>query len=229
MKKTLILSLAFVAMSTFSAVAQNDIKLSVGAMFPNGNFGEFREGSFALQDGQKYGGAGMGLGIGVSYKYNGNIIGINGLGAVVSANAMYNGLNEDANDYLDNQEILNNMAISRPRYFNIPLLVGANYAFPLSPETTLYVEAQVGVNFRIITDMILEQGTNEASLSFSSATTFAYQVGAGLVLKKKYSVSVEYYNLGAGKMKGKLSPGSETMTGSKLTPTLIALKLGYML
>lgn len=57
----------------------------------------------------------------------------------------------------------------------------------------------------------------------------AYQLGAGLEVKKKYSISVEYYNLGAGKMKGKVSPGNTSLSGgAKLTPTVLALKLGYI-
>jgi len=45
--------MAFVAMSAFSAVAQNDIKLYAGAAFPNGKFGEFKEDYFSLTNGQK--------------------------------------------------------------------------------------------------------------------------------------------------------------------------------
>lgn len=227
MKKTFILSMAFVAMSAFSAVAQNDIKLYAGAAFPNGKFGEFKEDYFSLTNGQKYGGAGTGLSLGVSFKYN--ITGMKGLGIIASANLMFNPLNGDANDFIDEAEMEENFDISRPKYISIPLLVGGNFSYPLSNEVSIFAEAQIGVNFRIITDMTMEQGSSEITMSYSNATTFAYQVGAGLGFKKKYSISVEYYNLGAGKMKGKLSPGSDTMTGAKLTPALIALRLGYML
>ena len=219
--------MAFVAMSAFSAVAQNDIKLYAGAAFPNGKFGEFREDNFSLVDGQKYGGAGTGLSMGVSFKYN--ISGAHGFGIMTSANLMYNPLNGDANDWLDEVERDEGLYISRPKYINVPLLIGGNFSYPLSDKVRIYGEAQIGVNFRFITDMTVEEGKDEITMSYNSATTFAYQLGAGLELKKKYSISVEYYNLGSGKMKGKVSPGNTTLSGTKFTPTLIALRLGYML
>ena len=207
-------------------MAQNNIKVSVGALFPNGKFGEYRDGNFSLTNGQKYGGAGTGVGLGFSYKYG--ISGIKGLGIVASANEMLNPLNGDANDYLDNQELATNSEITRPKYLNFPLLIGGNYAYPLSEDVSIFAEAQIGINIRYITSMTKESGVAETTNTYTTATTMAYQLGAGLELKKKYSISVEYYNLGAGKMKGKITPGNQSLSGAKLTPTILALRLGYM-
>lgn len=168
MKKNVILSLIIFAMYVCPAAAQNNIKLSLGVLFPNGKFGEYRDGFFSLTNGQKYGGAGTGVGLELSYKYD--ISGIKGLGIIASANAMLNPLNVDANDYLDNQELATNSEITRPKYLNFPLLIGGNYAYPISMDVSIFAEAQMGVNIRYITSMTRESGGAEVSTSYNTTT-----------------------------------------------------------
>lgn len=92
-------------------------------------------------------------------------------------------------------------------YFNIPLMAGVSYTYPMGKKFRFFVDAGLGAN-------IFNVSTLEAKSTFSLdgetytlqeyydwknvALTFCYKMGIGTVLWNKLSIDIQYYGLGSG-------------------------------
>ena len=145
-----------------------------------------------------------------------------------------------------------------PNYLNIPLMAGLNYSFGLTDKVKLYGEFGIGLNIRIATKFMLENeergsiydgyyyydyaGRSEVTFKYDNATSFAYQLGVG-VLFDKVSIGLHWYNLGSAKVKGKVEEtisvndyisgnnyydnDREVFTWKKLSTSMLTLTVGY--
>lgn len=230
MKKILFtVALTLLAMSL---QGQNYVIIKGGLAIPNGKYGDINDlNSWALlSSSTKYGGAGLGFGLGMSFKYD--FSSARGFGVIFSANAIYNSLSSDVNDFVDDIES-SGFDVSKPAYFNFPITGGLNYMYKLNDEIKFFLEGQLGINIRIITTYERSKVGYEDEYEYETATSMAYQVGAGFLFKNTYSISLEYFDLGAATVKSNetIRQGSTTShykrNQGKVDPTMIMLRLGY--
>lgn len=250
MKKTL-LAMVMLSMLGMGAVeAQGHFSLRLGGNFPTGKFadasGDFSSGNpinWGLQDNSKKGGAGIGVIVGGQFKYD--IASVKGLGVLVSVDGMYNSLNSDVTDYYDDMvDALDNstteFSVTLPTYFNIPIMAGLGYTLKATNNISVFAEAALGANIRIITNYVETSYTSMtnyeviATSEYNTATTFAYRLGAGIMLNEKYSISVDYYSLGMAKaegtayteINGKEQSNAPKFKAGKITPANVAIRFG---
>lgn len=250
--------LSLLVLTAGAASAQSSLTLKLGGSFPMGDFAdasaEYGEGidrwGLWPNDHSKKGGAGLGFALGAEWQNP--IAAVQGLSVSVSLDAIYNGLNGDLNDFFseaqDNAE--NNydeFSISAPRYINVPLMLGLNYNYDLGGNLGLYASAGLGANLRVITPFAIhEEGRDDGyrfemdeTFTYSSAVSFAFRLGAGITINHKYSLGIEYYALGASKVKGEIEY-EEYYDGDtdrehanakmgNVAPTMLLLRLGIKL
>ena len=246
------LILATLLISGGKTFAQKDgFSLHLSGVFPNGKFGEFDE----VKDGtakrigalfheqSKTGAAGTGFGLG--FKYQLSIPKIDGLRFLVGAELMYNPLNGDAKDWFDDNFTSGtdhysneyggysydyDYEVTLPKYLNVPLMVGLNYAIKLNDKINIFGEVAAGINMRLNTNTKIlyeANGTSweisadgdynyyyevptieESRYKYDNAITFAYRFGAGVTFDR-ISIGLHWYNLGAAKVKGKIETESD--------------------
>lgn len=153
MKKIVIaISILMMSISCGEIFAQKDgFSLHLSGVFPNGKFGEFDE---VNNDGEKRIGAlfneqsktgAAGTGFGLGFKYQFSIPQIENLRFLIGAEVMWNPLNSDAKDYIENEVMEEDVNTALPNYLNIPLMAGLNYSFGLTEKVKLYGELGLGL------------------------------------------------------------------------------------
>lgn len=166
---------------------------------------DFAEDEYYYENGE--GGAGNGLYAGFKFlsPINKNLY------WDFNAGVMFNNLNEDLrNDWEDyiEEEFGSNADIKLEKYINIPLLAGFQFENELSPTTKLFAEANVGFNILKVTNYYVSAKESnyekyEEKYVYDLSHEFAYKIGAGVIIQDKYTVSLNYLNLGSHKLKGK--------------------------
>lgn len=263
MKKVTIFTLA-ILMGCGALFAQNNFRITVGGSMPLGDFGKAKVTSDGIEqwalanyddNHSKKGGAGMGFTIGLQGKIG--FSGVEGLGATISVDGFFNWLNQDINDFYEECEDqagtivsenikLNYYSVNKPKYINIAPMVGLNYQYNINDEIGIYTGFGVGANIRYITDFELdEKATNldnyshvtiRENLEYHSALSFAYKIGVGAIISKRFVIGIDYFNLGMSKIKGtffgniKEDYESENETFSfragKVNPMFLTLSIG---
>ncbi len=110
------------------------------------------------------------------------------------------------------------------RYINIPLMVGLNHTSRINDNVSVWVEAAIGLNYRMVWDRTINIGTridNSAKWTsadedtglnlcyvyketYDDALPVAFQIGSGIKWNS-WSLGLHYYNLGWASMKGSYS------------------------
>ena len=216
MKRSFILVLAFVSISLYSK-AQGKFDLHVGGSFPMGDF--------KSKDSETGGGASSGLNIGLKYLYP--VSSCDGLSITGGIDWHYNGINQSIKDDLRalvTSAGYTNLSLDYFSYINVPVLVGLNYQIPVNKTFGIFGDAGLGINYSKVTDLNMRfsfQGTNATvTETFDPSIKMAFQVGAGLLIQKQYTIGLHYNILGSyaynGKMTATMSGQSQT---SDITPT----------
>ena len=240
--KKIITRLVLVALliSGGKTFAQKDgFSLHLSGVFPNGKFAEFDDNDkvCALANGSSKTGS-AGTGVGVGFKYQFPIPQVANLRFLVGAELMYNPLNGDAKDWFDDkfdsgkgsehgsEGVLSydyDYEVTLPKYLNVPLMAGLNYAFKLNDKINIFGEFAAGINMRLFTNAKIlreREGTGwynngyttvyydftdtyELIYKYDNAIAFAYRFGAGITFDK-ISIGLHWYNLGSAKVKGKI-------------------------
>ena len=182
-----------------------------GASTPLGSFGqapspelypaELFHTKLSWNDDITYGDADfVGANIGVKAKYN--ISGLKGLGIIATADVLFNTAADfDIKEVDESDAYLDEYFYSA--YINIPVMVGANYNYAINDKVSIWGEAAIGANLRIITSYISDEKRVDGSYhlyhietDYDNCFTLGFQAGLGVKLKNKYSIGVHYYNLG---------------------------------
>ena len=196
--------------------AQTNFYINAGAAFPLGNFADNGRSPYnkcALLSEEGWGGgAGLGANLDLKVKFN---VGVKGLGVFLSVDGMYNGLNQEVNDYLDDlkyqiwQEIGDGeVTVEKPWYLNACAMAGLNYVFQITPKFGVFGEMGVGANFRYISELYIQAResldgfTAGEEAIYDSKFTFAFQVGTGIEINKRFVFGVSFYHLGAARVQG---------------------------
>ena len=199
------------------ATAQTETYLNFGLSLPTGDFADGEGNDFALFPfngfRSKEGGAGVGASLGFKFKFPSKT---KGLGVLLSVDGIYNGLNKDVKDYFEEYsdyqgEEWDDFTLRKPRYINVPVLVGLNYCFDANDNLGIYGEAGIGLDARFITSYCEEMESSDSDWSreisntykFDPAVAFAFQLGAGILINDRFTLGVNLYNLGSAKVEGK--------------------------
>ena len=203
---------------------KDGFSLHLNGVFPNGKFAEFDDNDkvCALANGSsKTGSAGTGFGVGFKYQFP--IPQVANLRFLVGAELMYNPLNGDAKDWFDDEFTSGtynstgysydyDYEVTLPKYLNVPLMAGLNYAFKLNDKINIFGEFAAGINMRLFTNAKKEGTYSDSYTSYyydftttkyDNAITFAYRFGAGVTFDR-ISIGLHWYNLGSAKVKGKI-------------------------
>jgi len=164
-----------------SQSSDGGFSIHLGTAFP---LGDFKEDIYLIGDGRS--GASTGFNIGIKGKIP---LQVDGLGIFISGDFIFNPYNG-----LD----LYNALDVKPKYINVPLLVGLNYKYSFSPMFGMWCEGGLGANFRKVS--AIKYGNRE--YVFDLLTSFAGQVGGGVMIKDFFSIGLHYYGLGATEAKG---------------------------
>lgn len=218
--------------------------IHAGGVFPNGDFAEGDENSWALVKLKKESsdaGAATGFNFGIKSQFA--IPSVTGLNFLASLDFMYNGMNSDIKDLFDEiGEDLEDFEYTTPKYMNIPIMLGLNYSYGLNDKIKLWGEFAAGINIRKITDLSVE-GTDydyyyeyeydfKTTYIYDIKTTFAFQLGAGVLFADRFSIGLHYYALGKAKVQGniKYEVGDETekekFKYKDVNPSMLVLRLG---
>ena len=253
MKKVTIIFAMLAVMGIGAASAQKTVHFSLraGGLFPQNRFaqasGDYLSGNglnWGVIDYSNKGGAGMGLTFGMQVKFD--IKSVKGLGILLGVDGMYNALNADVNAFYEDQVDAMDLppiqySMKMPVYFNIPAMVGVGYSITPIPNIGFFAEAAMGANLRFITNMVettYDQSLNQETVvttEFNRNLTFAYRFGAGVIFKDKYTLGIDWYNLGTAKLQGLqhteingvLQVGSPVRyRAGKITPVNVALRFG---
>jgi hypothetical protein len=271
--KTLVLVAIFAIIGMYQSNAQTDFSIHVGYTLPQGNFGKsnMNKNKVAWNGDTDWAGAGSGLNAGVKFRFN--VPSVKGLGIIATADFFYNGPNDDVKYWKEEQIAdlnetywVDDYELEIPKYFNIPIMLGANYQYEIGDKLKLWGEFAIGINFGEITNMTLSatgsmpiyddytgayygeidcEYTGEAEFMSSDNSSFAYQLGAGVMLSDKISLGLHYYVLGKQRVQGYLhsyqeldgrhideslyeeTSSSEEIRGESINPTMLTFRLGF--
>ncbi|MDL2224310.1 porin family protein [Bacteroidales bacterium OttesenSCG-928-M06] len=183
-------------------------QIHAGVVLPMGDFGsgDIKKNSI---DG-KQGFAGTGFNVGAKYYHP--IASAKNLSLIFGLDIYYNGLNSDMKDWKDEMEN-DDTEVKLPAYMNIPLTAGVNYSYPINPNFDIYGEAVIGLNYSKMTKVKIETEEEyygeyyslEEETQYDPAFGFTFGLEAGILINKKYSISVRYNNLGSYNYKGKVT------------------------
>ena len=228
--------------------AQTDFSIHVGMASPLGSFADSRaqKGLVAWMDKTDRAGAGLGFEVGMKFRFA--VTSIKGLGIIATSDLFYNGANSDVKDWAQDfvdyyaiDEDYDECRITVPNYINIPVMIGANYEYGVANNVKIWAEFGLGADFGIMTNrnLYLAVSNNEliSEQAFENNVSFAYQLGAGVMLSDKLSLGLHYYAFGSQKIKGEITEEIITSSGSEIgdskftlrsiNPTIFTIRLGY--
>lgn len=244
MKKTFrLIALAIMLVMGGQAIAQMNGTMFLSAAFPVGNYGKGENNAWSLTANNldsRYAGASIGANVGLKWNFG---IGVPGLSVMLSADGFFNGLNNDLKEYFDEREIdmknnqlIKSYTLNRPRYINVPVMVGLHQIFYLTSSFGIYIEAGLGGNARFITNY---EETVVDALNISTSTiydyktafSFAYQVGTGFEVSKNFVIGASFYDLGASKVVAERTRpilGTDTYKNEKgVRPMMMLVRIGF--
>ena len=199
---------------------------------------DFSKWALIDEDGkQGYGSIGASIGFDVTYN-----LPVKGLGIFGGFDFFFNAYNSDIDDAFDNwkKEMEKTPGVSKfdyslPYVMNLPILFGVSYQYDFNHIVGIFGEAGIGPNFRFISkfENRVEYVNNtpdvEASISYNSATTLGFKIGAGVMMWDRMSIVLDYYSLGSSKIAGyKYGSTEESFNGKNaLSVSELVVRVGY--
>lgn len=261
MKKIVIL---FFVVLAFAAQAQLFVGVHGGATLPTGYYGDshMSEHEWMLTQGhQKKAGAGTGFAAGIDVSFAMPFY--SNLEVLLQADYMQSGPSKDVKAYYEQvfphkYGSFKECSYTLPKYRNIPIYLGVRYSYPMGRIFDLYGEAMCGVNIRMITDFSQKGATTdyrteggdyfdeysfEERYSYDNRTTFAFQLGVGILIKGWVTVGANFGWLGNGLLtfdktenntyvfgdQTSNNPRTEHVDYYDINPTMVTVKLGFRL
>lgn len=226
--------------------AQTNVYLNLSGAIPTSDFADGDENDWGLITEDNEGGAGLGFNVGLKFNI---ATGVNGLRAMITLDGIYHGLNSDLRDFVEDaidegESDYKEFSLITPKQINIPAMAGVNYTYSFNNKFALFAEAGLGANMHIITKLEEYRETDTrkmtSTIEYDPQISFAYQLGAGIELSKRVTIGIDYYNLGAAKVRGKeiykvkytgggSDSDSEKFSLKRITPTMIMLRVGFKL
>lgn len=215
MKKSIFITLVLINSINISQ-AQSSFQVHLGLTFPSGDFANYDEVndfySGALGH-TRSGNASTGLDLGVKYQTPAKV---DGLFLVLNINLLYNLLNKDyrediEDDIIDDTDFAN---ISFPKFINIPILAGLKYEIPVKEKLAFYGEGGLGFNMLKITKFKYKTEYYDYSEKYSPSLKLGFTIGGGVLIQDKFSIGLNYYGLGSHKVKFEQKWANSTNTNT---------------
>lgn len=134
---------------------------------------------------------GFGAGYRVSYRFD---VGVGMVSPFASVDLFWNMLGGKWRDKYENVDM------SMPTYFNIPVMAGVSYLYDRMWSTlTPFAEFAVGADFMLITregNAFKKNGNNDYYYAYKTGSDIAWMLGLGTYFGRHVSVGAYYYNLG---------------------------------
>lgn len=94
----------------------------------------------------------------------------------------------------DSREVFEDQRANHPDYINVPILVGITYRHPIKDNLKAFGEFGIGYDLMFIT----RDGKKDAShcYSYAASGAMAWQIGAGVMMGRHFSVGLHYFGLG---------------------------------
>ncbi len=255
MNKRFIL-IAVLMLASISVFAQAQFSLYGGGAFPMGKLkaGELKDKSpekwALINEKGDQGYAGIGFNVGMEILFP--ISSVDGLGITLGADFFYNSYNSELKEWVSDSEdaaneFYDSYSFKKPRIMNAPIMLGVRYLYEVNDAFGVFAEAGLGVNMRFISKFKEEASYDNPYYGYSvestitakykTAATFAFKIGAGIMLAEHFSIGVDYYGLGSSKVNADYT-FEETIDGvsdtekdkfksKALRCSELALRIGY--
>jgi opacity protein-like surface antigen len=185
-----------------NSYSQDEFSIHAGPAMPTG--------TFASEDTKSNdtGGADLGYNLGIEYKHT---LSNKGLYMFASADYMNNGFtNKTKNDMNDGVS-----QFTFPKYSNIPIIGGFSVEMHTSRRVYIFGSVGAGINYFSLSDMTIKNGGQTSTITFNRSNEFAFKFSTGLIINKKYTLSISYFGLGDHK----ITAYAVAPNGDKLTTT----------
>ena len=220
MKRLFTIFLTLCCLAFPAAKAQLYVGLHGGATLPTGMYADSKMSDYEwmLNGGhQSKAGAGTGFAVGLDVAYAMPFL--SDLSVVLEGEFMQSEPNSDVKKYHSLHYSEGDCIL--PKYRNIPILLGLRYSYPIGKYYDLYGELLGGVNIRMITPYSIYT----SQYTYENATTFAYRIGVGVVVRDMVSLGAGFSVLGRAELKGDYSYYDTKYYTMK--PTMVTVSLGF--
>ncbi len=182
--KAYLILILFVLITVSSTYSQSRIDVHLGPAIRLSNFGLYGIND-VMSDPT------VGINIGGKYSY---IFSENGIGVFAGIDFIYNGINKEYKEEVEEwSEFLNADPPKYHAYYNIPFSTGLSYDFSLNENLVLSCNAGITVNCLLISESDLGLYKNSSDPAFS----LGGRIGAGLIIKDRISINLDYLGLGS--------------------------------
>lgn len=221
MKRHVTLFLTLCCLALPAARAQLYIGLHGGATLPTGYYADSKlaDGEWMLQgSNQMKVGAGTGFAAGLDVAYAMPFL--SDLSVLVEGEFMQSEPNKDVKKWHSLHGSEGEYVL--PKYRNIPILAGVRYSYPIGKYYDLFGEVLGGVNIRMITPYTWGPKTN----TYDNATTMAFRVGAGIVVRDMVTLSAGFTSLGNAPLTGDYYSAADQKYNI-VKATMVTVSLGF--
>lgn len=221
MKRLFILFLTLCGLALPAARAQLYIGLHGGATLPTGYYADSKlaDGEWMLQGtNQMKVGAGAGFSAGLDVAYAMPFL--TDLSVIVEAEFMQSEPNKDVKEWHSKHGTEGEYTL--PKYRNIPILAGVRYSYPIGKYYDLFGEVLGGVNIRTITPYTKGLITN----TYDNATTMAFRIGAGIVVRDMVTLGAGFTSLGKAPLTGDYDSAADQKYNI-VKATMVTVSLGF--
>ncbi len=222
--KTIILSIAFMAISA-NAMAQFESSIFFRMLMPVGTFAKdvdmVGNTSFGLDNIGKDAIFGIGGTYRIGYVFD---IGVGLIQPFAEGSFDWNRISND------NRSKFEDYDGRVPKYFNIPIMLGINYVYPLDETFQPYGEFGVGYDLLFIGSEG-EKGSKVTDMRYTAGGALCWQLGAGVIIGKYFSAGLSY--IGYGRHKIHYSSKSESLAAQNSEKNVyrtigsFAIRLGF--
>lgn len=183
------LSLISLPMIGQSEQANSNYRFSLrfGPSFPLGDFADDDP------EDEDSGFAGTGISLGGEFLYPVNEKNLSLYGGL---DVIYNGLQIDRKDFLEDQAGDNKDINSFSNYLNVPVSGGLHYQHNANERVSLFTKVGLVASFLKVFDSEEEQNNIKVTQEYELSNSFGFNLAGGLILNKKTILSISYFGLG---------------------------------
>lgn len=209
MKRVKLILIAVAALFASASVQAQDFSVRLSGLMTMGDLAESKTLTSFL-DGAKAGNAAAyGASIGCQFTMDF----VAGLGAYVSADALWTPSNKEIRDMYDEH------SWTKPQYINIPVMLGLHYQLP-GASVAPYAQAGLGVNFFVKTP----EGTAKSLIEYKTTKSLAVECGVGMMFNDVFSLGLHYLLPGINGVR--ISTDDVKVEEYDLKASMLALRMG---
>ncbi|MBR1793215.1 MAG: outer membrane beta-barrel protein [Bacteroidales bacterium] len=216
--KSIVMAAVLIACSA-TANAQLESGIYFDLTIPTGSFAKDVN---AIPFGQSNIGKDAVVGIGATYRASYDFdIQVGHIAPFAEISLLWNRISSDNRDQFDKVDG------SAPNYFNIPLMLGINYKYPLNELLQPYGEFGIGTDLFMTSKESFKGPLGTVKYKYSSTFNLCWQIGAGVIVGQYFSAGLTYMNMGRHKMKHSSSSDGGNIGTEKRSLGAVMVRLGF--